>query len=319
MNIAFVNMHPYWGGLANNGGSMSVVAIANELKAIGHNVSIVANSDKMTRIKHDKVVKTIPKKTDVCVAVSASTVDWMLKHKPKRARAAWWMRGMETWQMSKEQIASNARKCVMVVNSDDLCLWLSERGINATVAYQGIDIGNWPHIRNRPALPPQTIGFYISGRKTKGLDTVQKIVSYMGDGRLRYVGFGPKDLSKKDKAWIKERFYLYKREPTKRTMAAIYNMCDAWVCTSVLEGLHNVGMEAAMCGCQLICKNARFSGTKDYAIHSRTAWRYDSNGDAGDLLCRSYDEKMVRRCQSLIADKIGNRTDAANRLVEAIS
>lgn len=321
MKIAFCNQDKYWGGLANNGGSLSIVHAVKVLKKMGHDAFVVTKSDRLTWIKHDKTLAQIPADTDVCIAVSASAVKPMLKKKPGKAKACWWVRGLETWQMPEKKIIERARKVKLLSNSEYLQKYFAAYDIDSTIIYQGIDIDKWKIGLNNSCLDEKpTIGFYITNRKSKRFSDALKIMRYFGDD-CRYVGYGSKEQVHDElKKVLRQYNVSFILSPIHDEKLKIYNAADIWVCTSELEGLHNVGMEAALCGCLLICNGNLQSGTSDYAIDNQTAMVYAPNDWMhAAMLINSPKYSLIFACQDLIKEKIGTREQNMKKLIEVIS
>lgn len=322
MRIAFCNQDPYWGGLANNGGSLSVVAMVKALKMLGHKAWIVTNSDKLTWVTHDPPRQSIPKKVDVCVAVSASAVMPMLKAISCKIPAVWWMRGLETWQVPANTIVKYAKKVNrMLVNSEGLQEWLISRNVASDVAYQGVDVGNW---HNSMVAQPKTVGFYVSNRATKRFNDVKRITKAVVKHGWACRGYGPKgQVGIGVKHFAKKYFDKLLVSPSHNELHTLYNSCQVWVCTSELEGLHNVGMEASLCGCYLVCNGHPLAGTMDYAIDGKSACVYKPNNpeDAVEIIQKLPSSDMASMrwvCENIIRNRIGDRQMAAMRFVEAL-
>lgn len=318
MRIAFCAQHPYYGGLNNNGGSRTILLSAATLRKLGHTVNVITQADGFSWFKHPKPLKTIPRDTDVCIAVGVSDIETMLESKPKRAKAFWWCRLLETYQMPKGKILKRAGMVKTLVNSENLQWWFKQHNVDTTVVYQGVDLGAWKDLDRRPEK--KTIGFLLSQKKRKQFKIAKRIARRFGDV-YDYVGFGAKgDLSGPIKSFIYKRVKTFRANPTHDQLLGIYNQCHVWVSTSAREGLHNPPLEAALSGCELVCNGVLHGGTADYCVHEKTGYRFVENSttSACEQILRC-DGNLVVPCQGLIREKIGSREEAMKKLVEVTS
>jgi hypothetical protein len=84
-------------------------------------------------------------------------------------------------------------------------------------------------------------------------------------------------------------------------------------------------MEASLCGCGLVATNHERSGMSDYVIHSETAMVYPSGnlemaGQFIKLLMNDDNlrDKLNKNMVELLREKIGNRKDNMNKMIEII-
>jgi len=271
---------------------------------------IVTKSDKHTWVKHKKPLRHIPRNTDVCIACSISDIRPMLKKMPKNARPYWWCRLLETYQMPKDKILREASKVNVLVNSLGLYSWFRKYGIDSDIVYQGydrkwFDIG--PHRMN-------SVGFLVSSKKRKRFDVIEKIIKTLGDQK-RYYGFGL-DINRAIKKVVKKKFSGFTQNAGYADLSKLYNQVGIWVSTSTREGLHNVPLEAALCGCAVVYPDTRFAGCADHCIDGKTAWRY-SAGDAVSAAetIISADRSRVEAHKDYIKNNIGDRETCMKKLV----
>ena len=317
MRIAFCCQHPYYGGLSPNGGSKTILLSADALRGLGHEVCVVTRSDKFDWFKHPKPVKNIPLNTDVCIAVSASDIKPMLTRMPKRAKAFWWCRGIESWAMPKKKIIKLAAKIPTLVNSEGLQTWFKNKGVDTTVVYQGIDVNLWKDENIRGG---RIIGFLVSNKPSKHFDVVEKIVRLLGSD-YEYVGYGGKKSQDSHTLGFTSRNFLYFKTGIKHPeLLRIYNMADTWVATSTKEGLHNCPLEAALCGCSVVYPDAILGGCGDHCVDGKTAWEYEANNhESACVAIRKADKSRNEAHKALIKEKIGDRTQAMKRFVEVLN
>jgi len=279
---------------------------------------VVTFSDKFHWFKHKKPLKKIPPKTDICIACSVSDIKPMLKKMPKHAKAFWYCRLLEKHQMDKEKIVKYAGKVKTLVNSECLQRWFADRGVKTTVVYQGIDAEKWHDEKIRGGK--KVIGFLLSKKPRKYFKEIKAIVKQLGD-KYDYVAYGAKqDIDADIESFISKKVLYFKANASHGELLRLYNMAHIWLATSRSEGLHNPPQEAALCGCALVCSDARLNGTSDYAIDGETAWTYPA-GDI-DMACESIEaatDERVDAARNKIITKIGNRTQAMKHLLEVLN
>lgn len=323
MKIAFCSLHPYWHGLQNNGGSCTIIRAVRALRDLGHDAYIVTPTDKHTWLQHT-TRKKIKRGTDVCVAVAISDIKPMLAKAPAGAMTAYWARPVELWQRKNRSHAKNGvpqkllKKVDKVfVNSEWQMKALAD--VTPTLIYQGVDMKRWKDYGIRVWDKPR-IGILASSKARKGLDKTRKLLRRL-DGDYNFA------------VLTTERELLKVRPDGARNLAgcnlsgeelvAFYNTVNIWVATSTYEGLHNVPMEAALCGCLLVCNDCPAGGTGDYCIHNKTGFTY-KQGDIADCerIIRGITEpppKMVQRAKEVIRQKIGTAEGNMQRFVEALN
>jgi len=300
VKICFVAMNKGWGGLANNGGSKTIIRSADALRKLGHAVQIAAVNDKHTWAKHPYALKEVPKNYDAYIACSVSDIDIVKNVKNKKYKF-WWCRGFETWQMPEKKIIEKSEKIKTIVNSS----WLLEKFPHAQLCYSGLDLEFWKYTgRSSDKL---TIGGLWNGtHKTKRFDIFEAVMKKCGD-RFNYKVL-------KDKYNDKE-------------LLKFYNECDIWLATSELEGFHQVPAEAALCGNYIVCNSLNSNGMGDYAT-TKTAMRYAGFGelistlDAVQTLSKNNGIpslwEMGKDMRTLLETKIGNREKNMKRFAKII-
>ena len=315
MIICFYADHPYWSQLNNNGGSRSILLSQMTLRKLGHEVSVVARHDGFSWFKHPKPIRRIPKNADICIAVSISDVKPMLTRMPKKAKAFYWCRLLETLHMPKSKIVRHAKNVHTLVNSECLQAWFAKHRVKTTVAYQGVDVEKWRDLGQRSGKP--TIGFLVSKKKRKHFDVVKQIVELCGD-KYDYVGYGAKkDQNSKTRGFAKNHFKVFKQNPSHDDLVGLYNLCHTWVVTSTKEGLHNPVLEAALCGAAVVYLNARLGGCADHCIDRQTAWEYESrNAESAAKAIALADKSLNEAHKKLIIDKISDRVIAMERFCD---
>ena len=308
MKIAFYAKHHTYGGLANNGGTRTILKSIEALKKLGHEAFYVATVDKFTWFKHDKPKKAIPKDTDVCIAVSISDIQPMMKETPKTARVAYWGRPFESWQMNTARIHKLLKDFggKIFVNSGWQQEELTRLKIKSEIIYNGVDFEDWEDqlIRDIP-----TIGFLYSSRDTKRWKDCEEIAKMLP--AFRFVAFGNEKYSKPD--WMA----TYLRRPKHEALVDHYSQCHIWFAPSKAEGFHNPPAEANLCGALVVCSGRTRNGMGDYA-RSDTAMVYDNLGEAIQMILDP-DYERVFNMQILLRDKIGSREENMYKMVRSLS
>ena len=301
-------------GIANNGGSKTVLSCANVLSDLGHEVfvaSTVWNFDWF-KVKAKRINK-LPKDVDAIIATAVSTVEPLVKFNT-RAKKRWYLRGWETWGNPEEKMVNGVKSIKCITNSE----WLSEKvrsisGRKSPIIYPGIDDYFYKEERDRDDIV--TIGGLYNSKKLKRFGLWKGIVAEVFSKRkIRVILFG-------DEPKPKLPFdFQYCRKPKPDQHRRLYNNCDIWFFTSSNEGLHIPPMEAGKCGCALV--GVDIGGVRDYAINNETALL----GHPGECLKNifqlvdncNFRERLSDNLLELINSKIGNRQDNMRKLVEVL-
>jgi len=303
MNIVFYAGHKKWGGLANNGGSRTILRSANVLRLLGHRVDVVAKVDRFTWFDHKAPIHKIPSDTDVAIAVSVSDAQKLIGKSGSFSKA-WWMRGWENWREDDEYIYKIAKRIPMITNGKGLSYKLAEKNIGSYLCYAGLDLDSWYHIPVRGEKI--RIGcLYNLHHPTKRWDVFEEIVDRNGFKSYEYASFGTEDCHCN---WLKK----YLRNPSHEQLRELYSSCHIWIAPTDLEGFHNVPAEAALCGCHIICNNHPMNGM-DYA-NEDTADIYETTGRAWQYI-RMFKESKNKNMQKYLKENIGDRNTNMNNLI----
>lgn len=316
MRISFFAGHPYYGGLGNTGGSRTIVRSTAALRGLGHEVDIVAPSDRFTWEKHPPVKRKLGA-ADVVIAVSISDLKLLLKLMPS-AHLAYWMRGWEQWQMSHDDIfavlrKAQARGVALYTNSGWLERKLSSNGLRSRTAWAGMDF----ELFNTEGRPPRVEGappvvgclYPASGKRTyhhksKGWKIAERIRDAVpAPVRMQAYGRSPKGPS-----WLDH----YEPEPTGERLKRFYHSCDIWLSTSWLEGFHNPPAEAVLCGCLPVVFNCSSGGTRDYC-RDEGSHQFLEIDEAVRAICRP-DYRRIGPARAKL-EAIGDRRTCMQRFV----
>jgi glycosyltransferase involved in cell wall biosynthesis len=307
VNIVFYANHKYWGGLANNGGSRTILLSANVLRGLGHKVDVLSHTDKFTWFEHPPVIDKLPQNTDVVIAVSISDVPEIMK-KCSDKKLAYWARPFEFWQEQKGECLKILKKFngKIMCNSEWQTTWLKKHGIDSQIVYSGQDISN-PVLKEKHNTPV-VVGVQYSTKPRKGWKEFKNIVNITGNS-VKYAGYGSEN--------CRERFFdTYLKNPKRDELAELYKKIDVFVCSSTLEGFYNPGAEAAMAGCVIISNNNKKNGCMDYCDYN-TAHIYNTPFEASQSIMHP-DYSKPQKMQKLIIDKIGSREMNMKRMVECL-
>lgn len=304
-------------GLGNNGGTKTILLCQKALMELGHQVEILATIDRFSWFPHKKVINQIPDDTEVLVATACSTVRNTICHVGDYKRA-WYIRGHENWTLNEIELLDLYKNTTIhkIVNSRGLQHFLFERyRVLSDVVYQGIDFDNW-NFTNFWVDQPFRIGCLYHNKATKNwTDFVQlaKILNKKFPGKYEFVAYG--NIKNYD-TFLKEYHY----QPSIKTLNKLYNSCHFFFCPTSLEGLHNVGLEAALCGCLIICNDNPMNGmVQDYAFHNKTAMIYpegDIKTAAKLIQFRRWD--VVNPMMDYIKENIGSRNENMQKFVDVL-
>jgi glycosyltransferase involved in cell wall biosynthesis len=295
-------------GLSNNGGSRTILLSAQILNNLGHRCDVVAFVDNLTWFRHKPVIKSIPKDLDAIINIAAVDYETTRKFNVP-IKAAWW-RANETWSNTEDHL----RYCYIntevknLVNSKGLQQLLASYGADSQVVYQGIDFDLWEDRKLRGNKI--RIGCLHQSKPTKRWKDFVKLSKILGDG-YEYVGFG---FGKGPGDFLTE----YKQNPTHDELIDFYSSCHIFFLPTVLEGLHNVGLEAALCGCLLVGSDHPLNGMIcDYLFDNGTGMVYSAgNIQAAAELIKDPNWLLVSKAQKFIVENIGSRETNMKKLIK---
>lgn len=288
-------------GLSNNGGSKTLIRCAETLMQMGHEALIISNvPSKYTWHKPvcGFVISNKIPPCDVCIATGYHSVNSTVSSKSRKK--FYYIRGYENWVVPEKQLINSYRQLPCLVNSEWLQRKLSKNNIASIILYPGLD---FEYLTNENKPRDIAIGALWHKRKTKRCHDAEIIASKC-QTKLMMLN---RDLGNCGYSQLQD----------------FYNRIKIWFAPTELEGLHNPPMEAAMCGCALVCSNAKSNGMLDYAIHEKTALIYPSqNLDIAYqhvtrfLVDDEYRKKLANNLQFLLKTKIGTRLQNMQKLVE---
>jgi len=293
-------------GLGNNGGSRTLILCAETLASLGNEVILFSNiKSQYTWSKISKQVKLVNGRElppcDVAIATSPKNVDHTLTSSAKRK--FYYIRGYEVFWCPKKLVHDGYKKIDCIVNSEWLQRMLKKMGVKSEIVYPGLDFDVFTNYnKDRKNVMG---GLYHNKLKTKKHHHIVEAARNT-KYKLRMLN---KDIS----------------SPSKKELTNFYNNVKVWMAPTELEGLHNPPMEASLCGCGLVATDHTRSGMSDYAIHTETALVYPAGHlDVAEgfvrLLMREDDlrEKLNNNMVELLREKIGNRKDNMNKMLDII-
>lgn len=308
MNIVF-NMVEC--GLGNNGGTRTIIKCSEILEKLGHRCDIVGTSDKFTWFDHKPIIRYIPVDTEAIIATACTTVFSTLQSNvPKKA---WYIRAHERWCMSDKELGKRYSSGILnVVNSKGLQRLLLTYGEDSKVIYQGVDFEYWKNLKLRPKDKIR-IGCLYTKQPRKNWKDFVELSKILGHEDYEYVSIGN---VKPKENFLTESVYNVGHEK----LCEIYSSCHVWFAPTENEGLHNVPMEANLCGCLIVCGYEPMNGMiYDYAFSDKTALVYDKKDieHAAELI-RNSDWSLISNMQIYLKKEIGTREDNMKKLMETV-
>lgn len=295
-------------GLGNNGGSKTILKCCEALNSIGHRCDVIANLDKFTWFQHKKVINYVPKDLDIIIATACHDVQHTLN--TNIPRKAWYIRGHETWSMPAKRLGNLYNSNILnLVNSKGLQQLLSTYGADSNVIYQGVDFNLWKNRKLRSKNKIR-IGCLYQKKKTKRWQDFISLANALGTKNYEYVGIG---MSKRKDPFLKNFWYNASIEQLNN----VYSSCHIWFAPTELEGLHNVPIEAAMCGCLIVCSDHPMNGMGfDYAFDNNTAMIYHARDiEQAASLIKNPNWDCKKRMLNCLYHTIGSRKDNMKKMI----
>ena len=269
-------------GIANNGGSKTLIESANILQELGHDVTIVdggKNLNTWNPIKCNHIIikdlKNFPL-GDVVIATGINTVNSTMKLPESCGRKYMYTRGWEIWTLQEDKLIKTLRdsKCKKIVNSICLQRKLEQFGMKSKIIRPGHNFDEIFPLNIRENNKKIILGgLYNEGakRSKKRTEWVFKVYENLKtkyDIELILLG-----------THERPKFHTgkYFKNPDIKTKNEMYNMIDIWLSTSELEGLHIAPAEAMLTKSCVVTTNAEMSGVEDYVINNETGLVSENN------------------------------------------
>jgi len=315
MKIAF---NSYGVGYGNNGGTQTVYRMAIALSEMGHKVELLSHvKNCFTWFTLPKNVKHITSnKTDADVVVDVSTAS--IKYVKSKDKRFLWLRGLETWRISLEEILQDVinYEGEVLVNSKRLQnVFIKNLGLTYKIQYSGIPIDDF--VNSNSKSDGFSIGALYSKRKIKNWALSDYVFNNLkknyGD-KFKFFAFGVDEMKKGS--------VYYAKNPSFNHKLKILNSCDLWLATSINEGLHIPPMEASLCGACIVAPKNEDSGVMDYAKEG-TALMYVSREEAYEKVVYAIEHReeiksLNESMNKIIRDEIGDIQMNADKLMKII-
>ena len=306
MKIVFNSLNS---GLGNNGGSQTIIKCVETIEQLGHQCNIVATVDNFTWFDHKPVISYIPLDTDIIVATACTTVENTLSSRIEKK--AWYIRGHESWACNEDRLGKYYNAGLFnIVNSKNLKQKLASYGADSIVIYQGLDFNLWKdgELRSNNKI---RIGCLYNKKSTKRWIDFIELARILGTEKYEYIGIGNNVRN--------DPFLTYfKSNASIKELNDIYSSCHIWFAPTELEGLHNIPMEAALCGCLIVCNDSTLNGMGfDYAFNDNTAMVYEARNieHAADLI-KHPNWAVIERMNNHLINNIGSREKNMKKLIE---
>lgn len=288
-------------GLGNNGGSRTILKCAEVLNSLGHRCDVIANADNFTWFDHKPVIRYVPDDLDVVISIAA--VDVVSTLNMDVPIKAWYIRAHELWSNPEHLLKDYYRNenIINIVNSKGLQQQLAAYGADSRVVYQGIDFDWWEDRKLRPKNRIR-IGCLYTKQPRKRWEDFVRLAEILGTDDYEYAGMGNAESSED---FLSD--YVY--NVGYNELCDLYSSCHVWFAPTNSEGLHNVPMEANLCGCLVVCSDHPLNGmVYDYAFLDNTAMVYDrgSIDNAADLI-RNPKWELVSNMQNYLKNNISTR------------
>lgn len=269
-------------GLANNGGSKTLIQSANTLHELGHEIVIVDNGKNYNTWNPIKCKHLIIKKPsylysmdgDVIIGTGTKSIEHTNISKIKNKFL--WIRGFETWNVPEDKLIKILKdsKTKKIVNSICLKNKLEKYGILSEIIRPGHNFNELYPLDIRKDNKKVILGgLYNEGKKrskkrTNWIFDCYNILKNKYDIELWM--FGSDGIP-----------YLpitkYYKNPDSILKNKIYNRIDIWLSPSELEGLHIAPAEAMLTECCVVGNDSELNGTKDYLIDTETGLESENN------------------------------------------
>ena len=261
-------------GLANNGGSFTLIRSANTLLEYGIDVKVIdsgQNQHTWSTLFTDHIIVRDSKEfpyADVVIATGMKSIESTLNcSSPVKIH---WIRGFETWVYPEDKLIKILKESetIKIVNSICLEKKLRSYKIGSYLIRPGYDFEDYypRNLRNDKKIILGGIYNEGSKRKTKRVDWIFQCFSAL------------KDRYKNIELWMygsesqpnNNLVSYYKKDANEAEKNYIYNNVSIWLSPSCLEGLHIPPAEAGLTECCVVGTEAEMTGTQDYLTHNVT-------------------------------------------------
>jgi hypothetical protein len=311
MRIAFNGVGCGWG---NNGGTQSIFRMAGALAKLGVDVELWSEiPNKFTWFEPEAKLRqtTLENAPEVDILINTGCNTTMSTYNYSRKKVGvQWLRGHEIWAQPEEKLHELYKLDMPIWGNSE---WLVEmvnrttHPYNAEVQYCGIPLDEFYKTADNTVF---TIGALWSPRSLKRASIALEVAKKVGGVRLLMFG---------DKAGPPGIEYI--KQPTMDQKRKMMSLCDIWLATSEMEGLHIPPMEAALCGATVVAPEHPSAGVSDYCINGLTGGTYNTVDEAVEQIEFLKKKPAVLRgmngvMQRMIHTKIGDVETNAKRMIE---
>lgn len=275
MRITIIN-----DGFRNCGGSLQFIKYANQMAALGHDVTLAYQYSftfdlipvNVERVFAPTMAPDQLPDADILLHSSWFMADRAVALPESKGLPFTYVLGFEQWSGSNEDIIGCWRLPIYkIVPSAYLQeqIWL-QTGISWPVIPFGIDFSSFHQEGRRSAPRPgdQVIGALYNNGPTKRMPdliaTLKRLHQAKPDIGIELFGFEERpDL---------DFPFNYHCQPNTDELRAMMNRCHVWLSMSDQEGLHVPPMEAMACGAVPVSSD--IGGTRDYCLEKYNGLRF---------------------------------------------
>jgi hypothetical protein len=323
-------------GLGNNGGSQTIIRMANELSELGNEVNILINQPNrftwfdipenlILRIKDE-----IPQ-FDIIIATGCSTVDSTITYELLPIeKKFYWIRAIEDWAMPMNKlILGYISGLNLIVNSEWQRRFIHDRtGIVSSLVYSGlpideiyekIEMASNDYVINGAEYTGINIGALASKKSRKRFKDVIEIAHKLNEKKIlnKLILISNEQIETPDNINAE----VIVRPDMLNKIKAMYE-CDVWLSTTINEGLHIPPLEAGLSGCLLVSRDREESGVSDYCVNNFSSLNYLDNDEAVNQVIKFLKMKTRERTfindnfNSIVHNKIGTVRDNAKKMLK---
>lgn len=296
------------GGLGNNGGSRTVILSNKVLNEIGHKSLLISVHNIFNWFDYPEPLSEIPKNLDILISTQHTNVGMTLETDAKKK--AWYIRSF------LPNVTYKDYDILKIVNSNNVKNRMVRTGVkneDCHVVYQGLDFDWWHDLNLRKNNNKIRIGcLYHSSNPNKNWDEFVNLSKILDHDKFEFVSFGI------DKKCKYDFLNKYSSNPAINELVNLYNSCHIWFAPTKNEGLHNVPMEAALCGCLIMCGNYEGNGMLyDYAFPNETAMVYNNLKEAVEMI-ENPNYSLIPKMQDCLRTNIGTREENMKKMLNII-
>lgn len=322
-------------GLANNGGSLTIVKSANILHNMGHFVFLVSDiPNKYTWHKLEaRFIQLGGRESlhypdaDVNIATGFQSVKYVCMAPLTRGKRYHWIRAHESWIVKDPFKIYNAptRK---FVNSIGLKHYVEDiYNVPCEILYPGIDYDLFYNIkpeRYKSRFDKILIGALFNRKPRKRFEWIEETFQYLKGkygNKISLILFGDSGRP----LYLDPKFkFLYVQQPGSGQLRQLYNLAHVWLAPTKSEGLHIVPIEAALCGCLVVGTQAPLAGMSDWLVDKETGFvayneypNFISKIEEA-ISCTDEEAAVISMKAQIAIRKLGTRKENMEKLVSII-